>query len=159
MAGSIDTALAEKIKSGVPEINVEIQFSAAPPAGQLEALGLKVQGNLAWGMLSREKIQAIATAAQVVAIRLSQRPVEPKAAPPAGQRIGPSLALDMKIKPHDRHHVIITFRRPPKALPAMKGLSVHGTSGDGHLSREEIEALAKHDDVLKIELFPEVKLF
>jgi hypothetical protein len=158
MAASIDGALAEKIKGGVPEINVEIQFSTPPPAAQLQALGLKGQGNLAWGLLSREKIQAIATVPQVVAIRLSRRPAEPKVTS-AEQRIGPDLALDLQMRPQDRHHVIVTFRHPPKALPAIKDLSVHGTSGDGHLSREEIEALAKHDDVLRIELFPEVKLF
>jgi hypothetical protein len=157
VAASIDAALAEKIKRGVPEINVEIQFSTPPPAAQLQSLGLKSQGNLAWGMLSREKIQAIATVPQVVAIRLSQRSAEPKATS-VEQRIGPGLALDLQVRPQGPHRVIVTFRQPPKTLPAIKDLSVRGTSGDGYLSREEIEALAKRDDVLTIELFPEVKL-
>src|SRR5262245_35303942 len=104
-------------------------------------------------MLSREKIQAVATVPQVVSIRLSQRPVQSKP-PAAGERIEPGLAVEMQIKSQEPYHVIVTFRQPPKALPAMKDLSVHGLSGDGHLSREEIEALSKHDDVLKIELFP-----
>src|SRR5262249_27579885 len=121
--------------------------------------GLKGEGTVAWGLLSREKIQAIETVPQVVAMRLSQRPAEPKTAAPAGERIGPALALELQLKPNDRHHVIVTFRHPPQNLPALKDLAVHGTSGNGHLSRQEIETLAKRDDVLKIELFPEVKLY
>lgn len=157
MAAAIDAALAEKIKGGVSEINVEIQFSETPPAAQVQALGLKSRGNLAWGVLSREKIQAIATLPQVVTIRLSERPVKPGKAL-AEQRIGPGLAIAMQMKPHERHHVLVRFRHPPKALPALGDLSVRESSGDGHLSRQEIETLAKRDDVLTIELFPEVKL-
>lgn len=157
MAAKIDPALAEKIKSGASEINVEIQFSETPPSSQMQALGLTSRGNLAWGVLSREKIQAIATVPQVVAIRLSNRPVEVSRAP--AQRIGPGLAIAMQMKPHERHHVLVRFRRPPKTLPALQDFSVHESSGDGHLSLNEIEALARHDDVLTIELFPEVKLF
>jgi hypothetical protein len=158
VAATIDPALAEKLKAGVPEINVEIQFSDTPPAPQMQALGLSSQGKLAWGVLSREKIQAIATVPQVVAIRLSERAVEPRP-PAARQRIGPGLAIAMQMKPHERHRVLVRFRRPPKALPKLQDFSVHESSGDGNLSRQEIEALASHDDVLTIELFPEVKLF
>jgi hypothetical protein len=159
VADRIDPALAEKIKSGVPEINVEVEFSTAPPAGQLQALGLKGEGNVAWGLLSRDKIQAIAAVPQVVAIRLSQRPAEPKTVRPAGERIRPALALELQLKPNERHHVLVTFQRPPQNLPDLKDLAVQGTSGDGQLSRQEIETLARCDDVLKIDLFPEVKLY
>jgi hypothetical protein len=158
VAAKIDAALAERMKSGVPEIKVEIQFSETPPAAQVQALGLKSEGKLAWGILSREKIEAIATVPQVVAIRLSERPFEPASTAP-GQRIGPGLAIAMQMKPHDRHHVSVRFRRPPKALPPIENLAVHGSSGNGRLSTEEIEALARYDDVLTIELFPKEKLF
>lgn len=157
MAATIDKALAEKIKSGVPEINVEIQFSDTPPLSQLQALGLKSTGKLAWGMLSRDKVQALAAVPQVLAMRLSDRPVE-VSRPPA-QRIGPGLAIAIQMKPHERHRVLVRFRRPPRGLPALEDFSVHESSGDGYLSLQEIEALARHDDVLTIELFPEVKLF
>lgn len=157
MTATIDPALAEKMKSGISEINVEIEFSERPPLSQMQALGLKSEGNIAWGMLSREKIQAIATIPQVVAMRLSERAVESRK-PPA-QRIGPGLAMAIQMKPQERQRVLVRFQRPPKELPALGDLSVHGSSADGYLSPQEIEMLAKHDDVVTIELFPEVKLF
>ena len=55
--------------------------------------------------------------------------------------------------------VIVSFRRPPGEVPEAPALSVHGKMGDGRLDRQAIERLAARDDVLSIELMPELELY
>lgn len=156
MAANLDAALQEAIRSGVLEMNVEIEFSVLPAAAQLEALGLKSEGHLAWGILSRDKVQAIASFPQVAAMRLSKRPAERRME--MGHRIGPRLTVAMQAKPQDKFDVLVRFRRPPEPPLQIEGFYIEQRSGKGLLSKQQIETLASHDDVLEIDLVPKMKL-
>jgi hypothetical protein len=158
MAAKVDPEVLTKLKSGQEALNVEVQFSEPPLTGQVEAMGLKQEGNLAWGMLNRERIEALAKIGQVVSIRLSKRPVAPKAAVPRESRIGRELQLAMERKDRQVFDVVVSFRRPQKSAPPIEGLSVHLDMGNGRLTRESITRLADNDEVLRIELVPEMHL-
>lgn len=158
MSGKIDPAVLAQLNSGQESLNVEVRFSQAPPPAQLQALGLKQEGTLAWGLLSREKIEALGTIDQVVSIRLSKRPVEARPAVPRESRLGPELRLALQHAERDKFDVVVSFRRPQKSAPPIEGLSVHLDMGNGWLSRQAIAELAENDEVLRIELVPEMHL-
>lgn len=158
MASKIDPAVLARLKSGQDSLNVEVQFSEPPPAGQVEAMGLKREGNLAWGTLNKERIEGLASVPQVVSVRLSKRPAEPRAVVPRESRIGRELQLAMEHKDRQVFDVVVSFRRPQKSTPPIEGLSVHLDMGDGRLTREGIARLADNDEVLRIELVPEMHL-
>jgi hypothetical protein len=158
MSGKIDPAVLEKLKSGQESLNVEVRFSEPLPPGQAEALGLKQEGNSAWGVLSREKIEALGKIAQVVSINLSNRPVEPRASVPRESRIGPELQIALHDAGRQLFDVIVSFRRPQESAPNIEGLSVQLDMGHGRLTRQAINQLAESDEVLRIELMPEMHL-
>ena len=158
MPASIDPAVQEKLNSGVDLIAVEIEFSEAPSEKELQASGLRAEGKVAWGKLSREKILAIASLPQTRIIRLSSRSVTPAPSAQPGSKVGPRLQQALKDVERKTFDVIVTFRRPSPSLPPIPGLSIHLDMGNGRLSREAISTLAKQDDVLSIELSPEFEL-
>lgn len=158
MSQKIDPAVLAQLKSGQESVNVEVQFSQPPPPAQLQAMGLKQEGALAWGVLSRGKIEALGSIDQVVSIRLSERPVEPRAPVPRESRLGPELQLALRHADRQMFDVVVSFRRPQKSAPPIEGLSVHLDMGNGWLSRQAIAQLAENDEVLRIELVPEMHL-
>lgn len=156
MSGKIDPAVLAQLKSGQESLNVEVRFSQAPPPAQLQALGLKQEGTLAWGVLNRERIEALGTVDQVISIRLSQREAEPRAPVARESRLGPQLQIALQHSDRELFDVVVSFRRPQKAAPPIEGLSVHLDMGNGWLSRKAIAELAGNDEVLRIELVPEM---
>lgn len=158
MSGKIDPAVLAQLTSGQESLNVEVRFFQPPPPAQLQAMGLKHEGTVAWGVLSRERIEALGTVDQVVSIRLSDRPVEPRPAVPRELRLGPELRLALQHRDRDMFDVVVSFRRPQKSTPPIEGLSVHLDMGNGWLSRQAIAELAENDEVLRIELVPEMHL-
>lgn len=158
MSGKIDPAILAQLQSGQESLNVEVRFSQPPPPGQLQAMGLKQEGTLAWGTLSRERIQALGQVDQVISIRPSGRPVEPRAPVPRDSRLGPQLQVALRHQDRDIFDVVVSFRRVQKSAPPIEGLSVHLDMGNGRLSRQAIAQLAENDDVLRIELTPEMEL-
>jgi hypothetical protein len=158
MSGKIDPAVLERLRSGQESLNVEVRFSESLPPGQAEALGLKQEGNLAWGVLNRERIEALGTVPQVVSVTLSDRPVEPQAPVPRESRIGPELRIAMGYADRQVFDVLVSFRRPQKSTPNVEGLSVDLDTGHGRLTRQAISQLVDNDEVMRIELMPEMHL-
>ncbi|HKF20729.1 MAG TPA: hypothetical protein VKE93_04125 [Candidatus Angelobacter sp.] len=158
MPEKVDPKILAKLKAGQESLNVEVQFSEPPPSGQLESMGLEQEGSLAWGVLNRERIEAFAKIAQVVSIRLSNRPVASRAAVTPESRIGPHLQLALSHSDRQIFDIVVSFRRPQKSTPPIEGLSVHLDMGDGRLTREAIARLAGNDEVVRIELVPEMHL-
>jgi hypothetical protein len=157
MSAKIDPAVLARLKSGQESLNVEIRFSQPPPPGQVEAMGLKRERNLAWGVLNSGRIEALARVPQVISIRLSDRPAEPRPAVPRESRIGPQLQFALQHKERQVFDIVVSFRRPQKS-PPIEGLSVDLDMGSGRLTREAIAKLADNDEVLRIELVPEMHL-
>lgn len=158
MSQKIDPAVLAQLRSGQESLNVEVRFSQAPAPAQLQALGLKQEGTLAWGVLSRERIEALGSIDQVLSIRLSNRPVEPRAPVPRESRLGPALQIALRHTDRELFDVVVSFRRPQKFAPQIEGLSVDLDTGSGWLTRQAIAELAENDEVLRIELLPEMHL-
>jgi hypothetical protein len=156
MAAKIESDLQDELKRHPPwPIQVEIEFSELPPPGQLEKLGLKLEGQVAWGTLNAERIEAIATLPQVTAIRRSQRPTTPVSQTPE-ERLGITLKRALQDEDRQEFDVIVTFRGPVNDVE-MPGLSVHLAMGNGRLRREQIMDLAKRDEVQSIDLSPKMQ--
>ena len=152
MSAEIDPALADKLRRRpTAPIEVELEFTQAPPAGQLETLGLESEGLIAWGPLTTEKIEAIASIPQVKAIRLSRRPTRASPSGSPQSRIGMKLRLEMEDRNQREFNVTVVFRAPLAPGSEIAGLSIHEDMGSGRLTREQITALAARDDVLSIE--------
>jgi hypothetical protein len=158
MPAKIDSALQKELRG--PEdamFNVEIEFSRQPPAHELDALGLQHEGLLAWGRLSRLRIQGLEQVPEVVKIRPSSRP-----APETGRgkaQIGGRLEMEMEEESKDEFYVAVRFRGPVKSATDFPFLSVQLDVGTGVLTREQIQELAQREDVVSIDSIPPSKLF
>lgn len=158
MPSKIDTALQEKLHvPGDWPLNVEVEFSQEPPANELEALGLQHDGLMAWGLLSRQRIEGLALIPEVVAIRLSNRPAP---APAKGKpRIGANLQLELLEENRDEFHVAVRFSGPVKSPADFPDLTIHMGMGTGRLNRKQVQELAQRDDVVSIDSIPQVHTF
>jgi hypothetical protein len=156
MPTKIDPALQKELRS--PEdatLNVEIEFSRQPAADELDAMGLQHEGLVAWGRMSRRKIQALENVPEVVAIRASKR-VAPESGPRKAQ-IGARLQMEMAAEGKHQFYVAVRFRGPVD-VSDFPSLSVHLDVGTGMLTREQIQELAQRQDVVSIDSIPPSKL-
>jgi hypothetical protein len=156
MPAEIEPALREKLKGRpVDSIPVEIEFVELPLPGQLEKLGLHLEGYVAWGSLDYQRIELIAAMPQVRAVRLSHRPAEagPSPGPP---QIGLNLQSALDDPAVQEFSVVITFRSPhPENV---EGMTVQGSRASARLTREQLNEWLVRGDVLAIELSPTVQL-
>jgi hypothetical protein len=143
-------ALQSKLDAGEGLLNVEIEFSEPPPANEVDVLGLQREGKQAWGWMNRDRIAALASIPQVASVRLSSRPTPAPPREPGGQ-IGTKLQLDMLLESEDSFRVSVTFREPVKDPGQFPDLAIFSDVGTGALTREQIQELARRDDVLSIE--------
>jgi len=159
MAAEIEPALQELLKSNPSRpIEVEIEFTEMPPAGQLEALGLQFQGNTAWGSLPAAKIASIASFPQVRAIRRSTRPGRTEAPRSPASKIGLRLLNDLTDLDRQEFLVTVMFRGPVPPDLKIPGLASYTDVAVGTLNRRQIEELTHRDDVISIEAQGEMKL-
>lgn len=157
MSPKFDRALQEKLDSGEGLLNVEIEFAELPPQNELGALGLQHEGKKAWGWMNRDRVEALAKVPQVNLVRLSKRPTPAPPREPGGQ-IGTKLQLDLLLESQDSFRVSVTFREPVRHPEQYPNLAIFSDVGTGTLTREQIQELARRDDVLSIETLVPPKL-
>jgi hypothetical protein len=157
MSPKFDPALRNKLETGEQLLNIEIDFAEPPPANEVDALGLQHEGKKAWGWMNRDRIEALAKVPQVSSVRLSNRPTPPPPPEPGGQ-IGTKLQLDMMLESKNSFQVSVRFREPVKDPALFPDLAIFTDVGTGTLTREQIQKLARRDDVLSIEAMVPPKL-
>ena len=157
MSDKIRPSLRKHLDASEPgPFSVIVEFSQRPEEEQARRAGLTLEGLRARGSVPADRIRALAMVPEVVWIDLD--PDAPAASPaPRGDVLYPDLQLELQNPSRQTFNVLVSFRKYPQDLPPMRSFSVRLTTGTGQLTRSELEQLAAHPDVVRIQSEPILK--